>query len=481
MRLPNRNRITLRDLLTMAFYDRKHIAVGAAFPFLLGLLAALLATPWYESDASLLVLNGNDYFAKSSVNATVTSLGLQPKQILSAEAELIDNRNLMLDVLKQVGPARIYPGANPQDTERQLERLRADLQIEPVFSAGVLRLSLRNRDPGLAAETLARIVADYIEKRDQAVGDRKTASMAEQADQMSAKLKEAETALNRFSVEQGIYDMKGQRDQLLRMRSELSAQQAAVQALIASRRSEAAANMAQLRSIPPSLQASNSNGRVRELENAKASLLTLELRRKDLVTRLSEDSEEVKNVDLQISTVRSFLSTEPALIHDTSRETRNPAYDLAQRRLATLDAEIQGLEVNAAQATKDIAAITDRLSALDSQAPTYDRLAEAEHTAEETMLTYLPKLEELKINEELAQRLSSDVRIIQAATLPTIRHSNSRLYLFFGFLGAPIGGLAAAFFRTSLRQVCVVPSEMEQWLNLQPVLVISHKDIGTVK
>jgi uncharacterized protein involved in exopolysaccharide biosynthesis len=481
MRLSNSSQITIRELLTLVIYDRMRIALGALIPFSIGLTAALATSSWYESTASLLVLHGSEYLAKSPINASVTDLGLEPKQILSAEAELVDNRNLLIQVLNKVGVGKIYPGLEDADQDRVVERLSNDLKIEPVFSAGVLRLTLRNPDPVVASATLDKIIDLYLESRNAAVGDQKTASMTQEADQMAAKLKDAESTLNQFSVDNGIADMPSQRSHLLKLRSDLTANQGTVDSLIVSRRTELQTTMGQLKSIPLTMHQSSSNGRVRELENAKASLLTLELRRKDLVSRLSENSEEVANVDLQISTVKSFLATEPELVHDSSHDVRNPAYDLAERHVASLNAEIKGLEANTAQATEDIAAVNTQLSALDGIAQNYDRLAEAAHTAEEPLLAYLPKLEELKINEELSRRLSSNVRVIENATLPTQRESNSGIFLGLGIFAGVIGGLAATFGRTSLRQVCVLPSEMEEWLSLNSLLVIGHKEPETIQ
>jgi len=476
MRLSNSSRITIRELLTLAIYDRTRIALGALIPFAIGMAASLAASSWYESSASLLVLHGSEYLAKSPISASVTALGLEPKQILSAEAELVDNRNLLIQVIEKIGVGTLYPGMEDAEQDRVVERLSTDLKIEPIFTAGVLRLSLRNHDPEVASRTLDTIIDLYLESRNAAVGDRKTASMAQEADQMAAKLRQAEGTLTQFSVENGISDMTAQRTHLLKLRSDLLANQGTVRSNIASRQTELQTVLKQLKSIPLNIRQSASSGRVRELENAKASLLTLELRRKDLATRLSEDSEEVRNVDLQISTVRSFLATEPELIHDSNRDARNPAYDTAEKRAASLDAEIKGLEANAAQADKDIAAVNARLSTLDGLAQNYDRLSEAAHTAEEPLLAYLPKLEELKINEELSRRLSSNVRVIQAATLPTELQSNRTIYMALGIFAGVIGGLAATFGRTSLRQVCVLPSEMEEWLDLNSLLVVGYRE-----
>jgi len=476
MRLANSTRITIRELLTLVIYDRARIALGALIPFAIGMTASLVAASWYESTASLLVLHGSEYLAKSPVNASVTALGLEPKQILSAEAELVDNRNLLIQVIDRIGVGKLYPDMADAEQERVVERLSGDLKIEPVFTAGVLRLSLRNHDPDVASKALDTIIDLYLESRNAAVGDQKTTSMTQQAEQMAAKLKAAEGALTQFGVENGISDMTAQRAHLLKLRSDLAVGQGTVQSNIASRQTELQTTLRQLKSIPLNIRQSSSSGRVRELENAKASLLTLELRRKDLVTRLSEDSEEVRNVDLQISTVKSFLATEPELVHDSNRDIRNPAYDTAERHVASLDAEIKGLEANAAQTASDIAAVNARISALDGLAQNYDRLSEAAHTAEEPLLAYLPKLEDLKINEELSRRLSSNVRVIEAATLPTQRQSNRTLFMALGIFAGVLGGLAATFGRTSLRQVCVLPSEMEEWLDLNSLLVVGYRE-----
>jgi len=481
MAAANINRLTVRDLVTLALHDRISIAVGVAIPLILGLLAGLTSPSWYESSASLLVLRGSEYFAKSPVNAAPNGPGLDPDQVVSAEAELIDNRNLLLQVIDQLGPDKIYPSLSAGDQDKALERLRSDLKVEPVFAAGALHLSLRSRDPRTAAATLQKIIDTYLESRIGTVGNKMIVPMTEQADKMALKLREAENAFHQFRTDNGISDLAGQRDHLLRLRSDLLVGQREAEAGVLSSRAELDTANAQLKTIPSTLRAMDTNGRQRELENAKASLLTLELRRKDLVSRMSESNQEVANLDLQISTVQSFIASEPALIHDSTHDTHNPAYDEAQRHVAALAANISGLQARAGVASKDVAAVTERLSNLDSLTPTFDRLTEAEHTAEESLLAYLPKVDELKIDDELSQRQSSNVRIIENATMPTRRHGNGGLYLVLGLFGSLVGGLAATFGRTSMRQVSILPSEMARWIDLPPLLVVDYRQSANVK
>jgi uncharacterized protein involved in exopolysaccharide biosynthesis len=305
--------------------------------------------------------------------------------------------------------------------------------------------------------------------------------MTEQADQMALKLREAENAFHQFRIDNGISDLAPQRDYLLRLRSDLLAAQREAEASLQSGRAELDAANVQLKAIPATLRALDTSGRLRELENAKASLLTLELRRKDLVSRMSENSLEVTNLDLQISTVRSFIESEPALIHDSTHDTRNPAYDEALRRVASLGATIKGLDAKDAVAAKDIAAVSDRLASLDGLTPSFDRLAEAERSTEESLLAYLPKVEELKIDDELTHRESSNVRIIENATTPTRRRGNGGLFVAIGLFAGLIGGLAATFGKTSLRQVSILPGEMENWVKLPMLLAVDYRETAGAK
>jgi uncharacterized protein involved in exopolysaccharide biosynthesis len=298
--------------------------------------------------------------------------------------------------------------------------------------------------------------------------------MTEQADKMALKLREAENALHQFDVDHDISDIVAQRDHLLRLRSDLAANQRDAEAQAAADRAELDAANAQVKSIPATMRALDSNGHLRELENAKASLLTLELRRKDLVSRMSETSEDVANLDLQIATVNSFIASEPSRIHASSHDTRNPAYDEAVRRIATLSAGIKGLEARAAAAAKSMVSVNERLTNLDTLGPTYERLAEAEHTTEDFLLAYLPKVAELKLDDELTHRQSSNVRIIENATMPTRRHDQGGIYLGVGIFLGLIGGLGATFVRASVRQVCILPNEMERWTRLPALLVVDY-------
>lgn len=472
----SRSRLTLRELVTLVLYDRQYIVAGFAIPLFVGLFAALTASGWYESTARLLVLPGPTYLAKSPLTADPNGPGLLPTQILTAEAELIDNRKLLLDVVDSLGPSAIYGDLGPGDREAALLRLQADLSVEPIFAAGVIRLALRNREAKSANVTLDRIIKTYQDSRLATVADRTIEPMEAQEKQLEERLRQAEDALHQFSVGHGLSDFEAEREHLLRMRLDLLANQREAEALVQARKAELDTARAQFASVPSAVQGPDSKGRVRDLEDAKASLLTLELRRKDLASRISEDSEDVRNIDLQIATVKGFVESEPARVQDSKRQARNPAYDEGQRRVASLEADVDGLQARAATAAENVARTTARLTELEGYGPTYARLQEAEKTAEQAFMEFRPKIDEARIRDEASRLLPSNVRVIEEATMPTRPHRRSRLYLMLGLFAGLVGAASATLVRFSMRQYCLMPHEMEQWTRLPALLVVNRTE-----
>ena len=166
-RQPLRSPLTVRQLLTPAFYYRKRAIFAFLVPVLLALIAALLAQPVFVAESRLLILLGDDYVFQSGVNSQTPGQTFHDRsQIVHAEMEILGSRDLRLRTLSAVGLKRVYPSlaGSPNGMALAEIQLDKDLTVDNIPQSNVIELGLRNRDPHVAADTLNKLVELYIER-----------------------------------------------------------------------------------------------------------------------------------------------------------------------------------------------------------------------------------------------------------------------------------------------------------------------------
>ena len=446
-----------------------------AIPLAVALTFAVVTRPQFESAARFLVLPSRDYSTRSMLGAALSTIALDSSQIVSAEVELMGNRSLLLAVLESEGVAAIYPDLGPADRDAAILRLQHDLLIEPVFAASVIRLRFRNPDPARAAETLGNLIRTYFERRPAILRDDASSAVAKQGDDMAARLEDAENRLQTFATTNGIADLADQQERLLRREADLQDNEHEARAIATARSAELAAVMAQLAATPRDVRAASSDSRSRDLESAKSSLLTLELRRRDLVSRTADSSRDVANVDLQIATIRSFIAAEPPRQQSAVREARNPAIGELERRNASLAADLAGNQARIATVTQQLATIGAQRAELNAISAEYERLAGVERNVMETYRQYVPRAEEARIDEMLARGRPPNVRVIENPTPPEVVRGVRTMIIVAGILGSVIAALAVTFIRSSLRQTFVVPAEAERSLPWPLLMTVDQR------
>ena len=101
--------LTPRSLAHAFFRQRRKFVLTALGVLGLGLLYLFLATPLYESRASLLVKFGRDARPEiTRVGATEIAYN-ERREIIQSSMKILQSRDLIAALLEQAGPAKVYP------------------------------------------------------------------------------------------------------------------------------------------------------------------------------------------------------------------------------------------------------------------------------------------------------------------------------------------------------------------------------------
>jgi uncharacterized protein involved in exopolysaccharide biosynthesis len=482
---------TLRDALTVVFRHRTLIISS----FLAILLAVVVGT-WllpkqYEAQMKILVKRerADPIMTPDRTSQAMVLRDITPED-LNSEVELLKSRDLLEKVVVACGleevegasvPAAAADAGSPGDKEppgqdlsiaRAVVRLEKTLVVEVISKSKLIEVRYAAHDPHLAAKVLQTLSALYLEKhvavhRPPGAFD----FLQQQTDQYKKSLAEAEKQLAEFSQKKDVVSIDIEKDIVLRKLSDFETQlresqtaEAAVEQRIKSLEAQAAAR-------PPRVVT-----QVRTSENPalaqqlKANILTLELKRAELLNKYEPGYRAVQEVDSQIALAREALAqAEKDVLRDetTDLDTTRKWLD---EELARARAELVTLKTRAVEIAKVVEAYRQSARQIGRKEIEHVDLVRAAKTAEENYLLYLRKQEEARISDELDRKRIVNVAIAEAAIVPAFPSSPRwDLNLILGFALALLASLGLAFVVDYMDPSFRTPDEVEGYLGL-PVL-----------
>ena len=200
--------LSARDALSPIFYFGRQALVAFLLPLLLAIGAAVIAKPVYVAQSRLLVLMASDYIFSGEASGAGAGASLDRLQIVHAELEILGSRDLRMEALREIGPARVYGKvcAGKEGLIKAVERLDRDLMIDNLPQSNIIQLGLRNGDPVVAQQLLDRIVTLYIARRREVFSGADPNRLAPEQAELQARLAAAEAALSNFANAHGIGD-----------------------------------------------------------------------------------------------------------------------------------------------------------------------------------------------------------------------------------------------------------------------------------
>src|SRR5579859_2803900 len=94
---------TLRDMIIVAFYYRKMVAVVIGVGFAVAILAFLISPVRYTARLQLMLLAGSQ--TASMLGLSTGNLAIDTGRAANSEAELLRSRELLAQVVEKLGPA----------------------------------------------------------------------------------------------------------------------------------------------------------------------------------------------------------------------------------------------------------------------------------------------------------------------------------------------------------------------------------------
>ncbi len=461
------------------FRQRRAFVWGMGLVFAAAVLYAIVGTK-YQANMKVLVRRGRaDAPVSAAENAPLdlTRIAITEEE-LNSEVELLRDDEVLRRVVGETGAGgrdwfhflRMGEGRAGR-AERAARRLAQKLKVEPVKKTNLIAISYVADDPQVAEKVLRSLASVYLEKHmavHRPSGEFRF--FEQQTAESRRQLENSERRLLQFATAHGVVAAAQQRDLALQKLSELdaSARQTRIE------RAETQQRVRELEDQVTKLP-ERTTTQVRTADNpellkaVKSSLLELQLKRTQLLTKFEPTHRLVQEVEQQIVQTQAAITAENVSPVRDETTDKNAQYEWAKSELQRAQVQLKALEAReAATGAQQVAyrAITEKLG---QDAITQDDLLSAEKAAQESYLLYVKKQEEARMDDALDQRGIVNVAVAEQPVAPALPVRSAWTVLAIGLIAAGVAGTGAAFTADYLDPAFRDPDDVIAYLNA-PVL-----------
>ncbi|MGO9557126.1 MAG: GumC family protein [Syntrophobacteraceae bacterium] len=474
------NEMGLRDILSTIFKYKSMILVSFVLITCLCCAAVIfylkfLYEPVYEAKSLILVRPGWE-----SQNIELTpdrrQTNVNNPELVATEVGILQSRDLKEKVINTMKPEVIFPdmGSNiPLGLsvgESALYRFEKNFSVKSSAGANIVEASFKGPDPAIDAKVVNELVNDYMDKRGDTYRNPKVFLFLDQkTGEYRQKLAEAQSKLKAFQDQSGIVSFDEQRTFLLNRQRQIADASHDTEYEIAQLQEK----IAELERQLPTLQ-TTSMGDTTRMAELETRLLALELQEKELVFKYKEDNPFVTSVREQIKMTKNYIDARrPGSIMSV-----DPAYKGVQRLISENKADLSGLKVKQKGLDEQLKALTPEISAFESQESKYKQLARDVADNEENYKTYISKLEESRIHDELDRQKMTNVSVLEQASVPIIPNNLPKplmVYVLIALLLGIAGSIGLAFSMARMSPGMSTPAQAERRLELPVLAVVADK------
>jgi uncharacterized protein involved in exopolysaccharide biosynthesis len=475
--------VSLRDVISPVFRHQRLVLWSFVAIFLVSVVTAIVLPKQYQAEMKILVKRERVDPAVSSNKATVfeTRTDVTEEQVQS-EVELVRSRDLLEGVVKACGilPAGEMNGREPSiSLARAVRNLQTTLEVGPIKKTNLISATYRSSDPVLAAKVLNTLANLYLEKHLEV--HRLPGAFdffQKQTERYRDELASSEEHLVGYDRDTGVVSPELEKEITLRKQSEFDAALRETQTNIAEATERIRSLEAQMSTTSPRI---TTQDRISDnpmlLQQLKSTLLTLELKRTDLLTKFAPDYLPVREVEKQIAqTETAIAAADNSPVHDRTTDS-DPTYAWLREELAKNRAQLIALRARAQALAPVVEIYRAKTRSLDEKGATQKDLVRAAKAAEENYLLYLQKQEEARIADALDRNRIVNVAIAEAATVPALPVHSPLFILLVGTLLATMFSAALGFGADYLDPSFRTPQELRNTLNI-PVLAAIPREVG---
>ena len=367
----------------------------------------------------------------------------------------------------------------PALVERAAKKLAGRLTVAPIKKTNLIAVSYDAPNPQGAAHVLQSLANLYLEKHMEV---HRPGGQLQFFDQQTAEsrrqLEEAKRTLVDFTRSHGVVMAAQQRDLVLHRLDDDVASYQQTQVEMSETQHRVQELNAQLAKLP---ERTTTQVRVTDnpelLRALKTSLLDLELKKTQLLTKFEPNHRLVQEVEQEILQARTAIAAEKLSPLRDETTDRDANHEWAKAELQKARVELKELEAQEITTRAHLEGYRTLARQLGEDAIVQDDLASSEKAAQENYLLYVKKREEARMGDALDEGGIVNVAIADLPVVPALPVWPAGAVLLMGSVAALASGTGAAFAADYLDPALRTPEEALACLEI-PVLASIPEGTG---
>lgn len=474
---------TPRDLLILAFYHKRIILAVGLLSIIAGLIAATYARTQYTAESLILMMVDREHTGLQDVAGNLPSvLSIDGLKSVDSEIRILESRRVIEDTLQVIDPTVLFPelarprlfgllpSDGPQDRlEKAIDLFKRRLRVEQQSASNIVRLSFSHENPDLAADTVNAVADAYLKRRRAIFEVPRSPFLASELARHSQQLKGIEEQIQRLKSEYEIADLGqetllavNQVDSIVQRQRQTQERQAALQAEVATARGR-------LAKLPERVFDFKEQSNLSQNDDDRNVLLRLELERDRMAAQFKPDYPPLQEIEKKIRTVRQSMKGGDKPNFTTSREVRNPTIAFLNNHLLTLEIEQDAVARQLDELGRQHVIAVEKVGRLRQAESELRDLERTRGVLEGIYRDYAQRTEAARAEEEATKVRASNVRIVQPGVAPATGTSMGPSFIIAGLVGGLLLGAAAGALATWLRQVYILPQEIERDLGVPAI------------
>jgi uncharacterized protein involved in exopolysaccharide biosynthesis len=483
--------ITMKDILGIGFRHKQKMIVCFCAIVVGAILVSIIMPPTYKAHTKLLLKRERvDPVISPGQEAPVMMQNEISEEELNSEVELLESDDVLRQVVVNCGLQNRRPSiwqrlglqkSDPQeDIAKATTQLRAELQVSAIAKTNLISLSYSSDDPKKAANVLKNIDEIYITSNAEVHRPHGQYKFFEQeAERYQSELKDAEQQLKQFAAESGGVAPQIARDNTLAKLSEFTGSLEQTRAEMAATEQKIQTLEKQSDQLP-----SRITTQLREADDAsvlqglKGTLMTLELKRTELLTKYQPTYPLVLEVEKEIADTRQSIDNESTKPVKEQTTDSNPSYQYVSTELLKAKADFSAEQARAAATQTIVAMYRQQAEELEQKGIIHQDLVRAQKASEDNFLLYQKKREEARLSDALDARRILNVVVVEQAFVPVLPASSPWAIIGFGLIIAMLASVGVALGADYLDPSLRTPSEVVNELNVALLAAVPYQRAG---
>jgi uncharacterized protein involved in exopolysaccharide biosynthesis len=478
---------TARDVVAIGFRHQRVMVLCFVGVALGVMLSSVFLPTKYRAETKLLVKRERvDPVVSPEQNAPMMFKDTVDEEEINSEVELMQSQDVLQKVVTTCGLDKkkllssiLHPGETPQNRiDRAVLQLRSDLQLEVIKKTNIISIAYESHKPEVAQKVLATLDKAYLDKHLEVHHPPGQVEFFQQeADRYKKDMMDAEGQLAKFSGEQNGVAPNTMRDMLLQKLADFNSSLDTTRASISEAKLRIADLEGQFKSTPARMTTQVKKGQnAQVLETLKSTLVTLENKRTELLTKYQPTYPLVVEVDKELADTKKALAQEESSPVTEETTDQNTTYTWVNSELAKAKADLAGLQARETALQSVVGDYKGKVHQLDEQGIVQGDLTRTAKADEANYMLYTKKMEEAKIADALDKTRILNVSVAQNPMVPSLPTRSLWIFALVACLLATAVSLGVVFALDYADQSFRTPSEVIAELRI-PVLaaVPSHR------